>query len=153
MRLPELSQPKNNILAACSTEPYDQFPSHVTLTPDKPGRSEKLYLLTANLVKTVKCYYPAGGVVVNYTDGTRQLHSLIPPYTMPSVVSHICPQALAVKVGELSAGGDPVPDRGCYLSLIDVVLDPTKAVESFEFRCVTTESLFGILGATMLEAD
>lgn len=36
---------------------------------------------------------------------------------------------------------------------IDVVLDPTKAVESFEFRCVTTQSLLGILGATMLEAN
>jgi len=151
-KLPDLSEPKNNILAVCCTQPYEQFPSRVTLTLAKPSRSEKLYLLTANLVKTVKCYYPAGEVVVNYTDGSRQLHSLIPPYTMPSVVSHICPQALAVKVGELSAGGNPVPDRACYLSLTDVVLDPTKAVESFEFRCVTTESLLGILGVTMLEA-
>lgn len=35
----------------------------------------------------------------------------------------------------------------------DVVLDPTKALESFKFRSVTTESLLGILGATMLEAN
>ena len=44
-------------------------------------------------------------------------------------------------------------DRGCYLALTDVVLDPTKAVESLEFRCVTTESLLGIIGVTLLELN
>ncbi len=53
----------------------------------------------------------------------------------------------------LSGDGNPVADKNRYLSLIDVVPDPTKAVESFEFRSVTTQSLLGILDATIVEAD
>ena len=60
---------------------------------------------------------------------------------------------LTVAHGPQQPAAVPVLDRNCYLSLIDVVLDPTKAVESFEFRNVTTQSLLGIVGATMLEAN
>jgi len=60
---------------------------------------------------------------------------------------------LTVAHGPQQPAAVPVLDRNCYLSLIDAVLDATRSVESFEFRCVTTESLLGIQGATMLEAN
>ena len=47
------------IMAVCCTEPYQQFPSKVVLRLPEPKPAEKLYLLSANLVKTLKCYYPA----------------------------------------------------------------------------------------------
>ena len=60
---------------------------------------------------------------IEILDGSEQLHQMIPPYTMPSLVSNICPRAHAVPAGTLEGGGNPVSDRGCYLSVTDVVLD------------------------------
>ncbi len=139
------------ILAVCCTEPYPQFPSTVTLKLDQPRRLEKLYLLTANLTKTLKCYYPGAEVAVRYADGTTSISQMIPPYTMPSAVNHICPIAHAIRFGEITYA-HPTPDKSCFLSVIDLPLDPTKPIESFEFRCVATETLLGIVGATGLQA-
>ena len=60
---------KGNILALACTEPYEQLPSRATLTLPKPLRPEKIYLLTANLTKAVKCYYPGAEIVVPLHDG------------------------------------------------------------------------------------
>ena len=129
------------LLAICCTEPYDQFPGRVVLRLASPRPAEKLYLLSANLVKTLKCYYPAAEIRAGYADGTEQLFSLVPPYTMPSLVSQICPAACAIRVGRLVGEGNPVPDSSCYFSVTDFVLDPTKPLVSIELRCVATETL------------
>ena len=84
----------NRLVAVCCTHPYDQFPSRVALKLPEPIRAEKLYLLTANLVKTLKCYYPGAEVIIHYADGSEQSHQMIPPYTMPSVIGNICPRAM-----------------------------------------------------------
>jgi hypothetical protein len=141
------------LLAVNCTQPYLQFPSQVTVKLPRPRRAEKLYLLTANLVKTLKCYYPGAEIVVYYAQGPPQLHQLIPPYTMPSLVSNICPQAHAVRIGQLEGGGNPVADPGCYLSVIDVILDSARPVVAIEFRSVATETLLGLVGLTLLEAE
>lgn len=60
---------KGNILALACTEPYVQLPSRAMVTLPKPQRLEKIYLLTANLTKTVKCYYPGAEIIVHYTAG------------------------------------------------------------------------------------
>jgi hypothetical protein len=139
------------ILALCCTEPYDRFSSAVTLKLARPERLEKLYLLTANLAKSLKCYYPGAEVRVSYADGTSQTFPLIPPYTMPSLVTNICPNAQAIPFGQLTHGSTPI-DNSCYLSVTDLVLNPSKPAVDFEFRCVATETLLGIIGATALEA-
>ena len=36
---------------------------------------------------------------------------------------------------------------------MDVLLDPTRAAVSIELRCVTSEAIFGVLAATVLEAN
>ena len=143
----------NRLLALCCTQPYAQFPSRVTLKLSTPRRAEKLYLLTANLVKTLKCYYPGAEVVIHYADGGEQLHQMIPPYTMPSLIGNICPRAHAVPIGKLTRNSNSVLDPQAFLSLTDVVLDPSKMVDSIELRCVATESLLGVVGATLLDAN
>ena len=74
------------------------------------------------------------------------------PPRMPSVVSSICPRAGAIPIGKLVGYGNPVNDTGAYLSVIDVVADATKPAVSIELRCVATETLLGVVGATILEA-
>ena len=139
------------ILALCCTEPYEQFASAATVKLSQPVRIEKLYLLTANLTKALKSYYPGAEVSVKYADGTAEVHQMIPPYTMPSGVNHICPRAQAIRFGQITHG-DPTVDKSCYLSVVDIVMDETKPVVSLDFRCVATETLLGIVGATALEA-
>jgi len=140
------------LLALCATEPFEDFSSGAILKLKQPRRLEKLYLLIANLTKTLKSYYPGGEVSVNYADGSAQVHQMIPPYTMPSAVGEICPRAQAIRFGELKDGGSPTRDPHCYLSVVDIVLDPAKPVASFGLRCVATETILGIVGATALEA-
>ena len=142
----------HRILAISATEPYAQFPSAVRLRLDEPRRLQKLYLLTANITKTLKSYYPGGEVIIHYEGGTDQLHQMIPPYTMPGAIGNICPRAFAVPFGRLIGGGNPVLDKNGYLSMVDVVLDPSRRVESIELRAVATETLLGIVGATVLKA-
>ena len=142
----------NRLVAVCCTHPHDQFPSRVALKLPAPIRAENLYLLTANLVKPIKCYYPGAEVIVRYADGSEETHQMIPHYTMPSVVGNICPRAYARKIGQLVGNAGPIVDENGYLSLTDVVLDASKPVASIELRCVATETLLGVAGATLLEA-
>jgi hypothetical protein len=142
----------NRLLALCCTQPYEQFPSRATIKLPAAMRAEKLYLLTANLVKTLKCYYPGAELVVRYVDGSEQIHAMIPPYTMPSLVGNICPRARAVRVGQLQGDGNTVADAAAYLSVTDVVLDPTKPAAAIELRCTATETLLGVAGMTLLKA-
>jgi hypothetical protein len=58
-------------------------------------RLDRVYLLTANLTKILRCYYPGMEIIVRYTDGTRLLKLLIPSYTM-SCMGH--PQQLYSQV-------------------------------------------------------
>ena len=142
---------KGRLLAVCRTQPHERFPSRVTLTLDRPKRIEKVYLLTANIVKTLKCYYPAAEVVLHFGEGPGECHQMIPPYSMPSVVGHICPAAHAIRVGKLVGGGNPVADTACYLSITDLAARSDKPVTAIELRSVATETLLGVAGLTLLE--
>lgn len=148
------------LVALCRTQPHEQFPSRITLVFDRPRRIEKVYLLTANIVKTLKCYYPAAEVCLRYAGagpggeaGRSECHQLIPPYSMPSVVGHICPAAHAILVGKLVGGGNPVADTACYLSVTDIVAGSAEPVAAIELRSVTTETLLGLAGMTLLERE
>jgi hypothetical protein len=77
---------------------------------------------------------------------------MIPPYTMPGSVGNTCPKALAIRFGSV-VGAPPTLDKAGYLSVLDTILDASKPVTSFEFRCVATETLVGIVGANVLEAQ
>jgi hypothetical protein len=115
-------------------------------------RSEKVYLLTANLTKTLKSYYPGGEITALYTDGTSLLKQFIPPYSMDCVAQHFSPYCYAIPFGQLD--GSPVipKPQSTNLAVSDVVLDSDRQVAQLEFRSVASETIFGILGVTLLRA-
>jgi len=139
-----------NIIALSCTQPYEQFPSQMALTLDKPRALTKLYLLTSNLTKPLKCYYPGAELVTRYTDGSTQVHQMIPPYSMPSAVSSICPRAFPIKIGNVVGRGTTACDRNMYMSVTDVVLDASKELESVTLKCVATETMLGLVALTGL---
>ena len=141
-----------NMLALAATEPYRQLPSSATVVLHEPQRLEKLYLLTANLTKNLKCYYPGAEIIVRYVDRDPQTIQLIPPYTMSCIAQPICPRAYTIPFGRVYEGGLTLPDRTFNLAVLDFVLDADRKAVEFEFRCVATETIFGIVGITALKA-
>lgn len=150
------SSADKNVMALASTEPYRQLPSSVTIRLQTPLKLEKIYFLTANLAKTLKCYFPGGEVEVRYEDGGNQLFQLIPPYTMSCMVQDFCPTVLAIPFGRIENGGNPLDfgadPKSASLALSDITLDPSSAVKEVVLRCVASETIFGIMGITLLEA-
>jgi hypothetical protein len=143
---------RGNILALLSNEPYEQLPSQATIQLDAPLRLEKIYLLTANITKSVKSYYPGAEVVIHYKDDSVQNELLIPPYTMGNILYPVAPMLYHIEFGgSLSmAIGNPSKTG---LSVQDIVVDPRKKVESIELICTTSETIFGIMGITLLQVD
>jgi hypothetical protein len=148
--VPFLTDEGTKVLALAHTEPYKPLPSAAILRLEQPLRLEKVYLLTANLTKTLKCYYPGGEVIVYYTDGDEQVIQLIPPYSMSCMAQHFSPNCYAIQFGKL-VGSPVIPKpESVNLAVSDVVLNPERSVSQIEFRCVASETIFGILGVTLL---
>ena len=145
---------KGNMLALVSTEPYEQLPSEAALKFDRPKRLEKIYLLTANLTKTVKCYYPGAEVVVRYSSGNEQVIELVHPHTMSCFGQKFCPRAYTIPFGDLRGDLTPLRMGGKHphLAVTDIMLDSSRKVSKIELRCVTSEAVFGIMGITVLQA-
>ena len=146
------------LLALAATEPFAQLPSSalLDLTPagGKARALEKLYLLTANLTKTVKSYYPAGEIIIHYDSGAAQHLSLVPPHTISCMAQPFCPRAWHVPhgrfTGELSSYGPVEAEKIPNLAVQDLVTDPTRGVTALELRCVASETLLGLLGLSAL---
>jgi hypothetical protein len=141
----------NNVAALACTQPYEQLPSEMTIELDSPIAAEKLFLLTANLTKTVKCYHPGAEIVVHYADDHTTLHSLVPPHNMPVMVQHICPNAYHIPWGTLHGNADPLTMGGNQpnLAVTQLPLDPRRKLTRLTFRCVTSETILGIVGLTL----
>ena len=148
------------LLALAATEPYAQLPSGARLDLAVGASSrhlEKLYLLTANLTKTVKSYYPAGEITIHYDSGDPQHLSLVPPHTISCMAQPFCPRAYHVPYGRFSgalSSYGPVEDEKIpNLALQDLVTDPTRGVTAIELRCVASETLLGLLALSVLPAS
>ena len=145
------------LLALAATEPYAQLPSSVRLdlaAGGTPRALEKLYLLTANLTKTVKSYYPAGEITIHYDSGDPQHLSLVPPHTISCMAQPFCPRAWHVPYGRftgaLSSYGPVEDEKIPNLAVQDLVTDPTRGVTALELRCVASETLLGLLALSAL---
>ena len=145
------------LLALAATEPYAQLPSSVRLDLAEGGTAralEKLYLLTANLTKTVKSYYPAGEITIHYDSGDPQHLSLVPPHTVSCMAQPFCPRAWHVPYGRftgaLSSYGPVEDEKIPNLAVQDLVTDPTRGVTALELRCVASETLLGLLALSAL---
>ena len=147
------------LLALAATEPYAQLPSSARLDLAAGAAApslRKLYLLTANLTKTVKSYYPAGEIIVHYAAGEPQHYSLVPPHTISCMAQPFCPRAYHVPYGRLrgavSAYGPVEDEKIPNLAVQDLVLDPDRAVAAVELRCVASETLLGLFALSVLPA-
>ena len=145
------------LLALAATEPYAQLPSAalIDLTAGAAARRlEKLYLLTANLTKTVKSYYPAGEITIHYAAGEPQRVSLVPPHTISCMAQPFCPRAYHVPYGRfhgaVSSYGPVEDEKIPNLALQDLVVDPDRGVTAIELRCVASETLLGLLALSVL---
>lgn len=137
------------ILALSCTEPYDQLPSSVMVRLPGAMPVEKIYLLTANLTKSLKCYYPGAEVVVRGLSGSETRYCLTPPYTMSCISQNSAPQCYAIPFGKLK-DTTTLPSDDAYLAITDVPLQHAEPVREIGFRCVATETLFGLVGVTLL---
>lgn len=150
--VPFLCDRGKRILALSCTEPYEQLPSSVTVRLANPEQIEKVYLLTANLTKTLKCYYPGAEVVLRGVDGSERLHTMAPPYTMSCIAQNFTPHCYAIPFGKLK-DTTTLPSDDAYLAISDVPLAHSEMVREIEFRCVATETLFGLVAVTLLLSD
>jgi hypothetical protein len=146
-----------NILVLTSTEPYEQLPSTAILEFKKPTRLEKMYLLTANLTKSLKCYYPGAEIIIHYVRGEEEIIQLTPPYTMSCMAQPFSPYSFSIPFGKFidpsKATNALAPEKIPNLDVSDIVLDSKRKIKQIELRCVTSETILGILGITILEAE
>ena len=147
---------ERNILALIASQPYEAFSSSATLVlPASSVRPTiKLYLLTANLAKSLKCYTPHAEVTFVYASGKRDVVSLTPPFSFSSLGGNrgyeaFVPAHFALPFGRLSGVlGSPFSK----VAVMDVLVpSPTLPLASIELKTVVTETVFGIMGAALLQ--
>ncbi|MDP4251401.1 MAG: hypothetical protein Q8918_14950 [Bacteroidota bacterium] len=145
----EHAENKMNVIALVNAENNRNIPSEAVIELKKPVSAEKIYMLTANLTKTCKSYYPAAEVEIVYESGKSQSVQLIPPYNMPSLVQTFCPDAFQIPLGEIEHKQimDFEPPG---LSVTDLpVTDTTRRIKKIVFRCVASETVLGIIGISL----
>ena len=143
-----------NILALINAENSQSLPGEALIDLEHPVSAEKIYLLTANLTKTCKSYYPAAEVEIDYDSGENQVVQLIPPFNMPSFVQAYCPEALHLQLGKLETTqtfGKYGNDTG--IALTDLVTDSKRKIRQLKLRCVSSETVFGIIGISLLSKN
>jgi len=141
---------RKNVLALVNSENNRDIPSEAIIELKETISVEKIYMLTANLTKTCKSYYPAAEVEVVYETGKNQIIQLTPPYNMPSLIQTFCPDAFQIPLGKIENNqvfGSVAPG----ISVTDLVTDPTRKIKKVTFRCVTSETVLGIIGISLLE--
>jgi hypothetical protein len=141
---------KKNVIALVNAENNRNIPGKAVFELKEPVPVEKIYLMTANLTKTCKSYYPAAEIELVYEDGKSRTIQLIPPYNMPSFIQTFCPDAYQVPLGKIE-NNQVFHDRvGPGISVTDIVTDPAKRLVKVVFKCVTSETVFGIIGISLL---
>jgi hypothetical protein len=148
-----------NIIAVSSWGRCDggySLPGAVTIPINRKIR--KSWLLLQSYVSPLKNYIPNGEVVLNYSDKTKQIIQLIPPYNLDIYYQPFARDGAAVELGKAqvkSAGWDP-----CYTELnranaleLPIECDGTKVLNSIEIRGTCSEGVIGIAAVTLLPAE
>lgn len=140
---------KNNVLALVNAENNRHIPAQAVIHLKEPVSAGRLYMLTANLTKPCKSYYPAAEIEIIYERGNNQVIQLIPPYNMPSMIQSFCPDAFPVPLGEIKKKQTMDFDAP-GLSVTDLVTDPTRKIREIVFRCVASETAVGLVAISLL---
>jgi hypothetical protein len=146
----ETQHDMNNIMALINTENNRSIPSEAIIDLAEPIAVKKIYLLMANLTKVNKSYYPGAEVEIIYEYGKSQIVQLIPPFNMPTLIPAQCPDALNILIGTIEDNQIFLHGNKTGLALTDLVTDSNRKIRAVKLRCVSTETVFGIIGITLL---
>jgi hypothetical protein len=105
-------------------------------------------MLTANLTKSCKSYYPAAEIEIVYEQGNNQVIQLIPPYNAvhDTVLLSRCFPGAAGRDQKKQTMDFDAP----VLSVTDLVTDPTRKIREIVFRCVASETAVGLVAISLL---
>jgi len=148
----EHKRDSKNLIALVNGENNREIPNEATIKLNVPVTAEKIYMLTANLTKTCKSYYPAAEIEIIYETGKSVMTQLTPPYTMPSVIQAYCPNSFRIPLGILM-NKQIQWWEGPGISVTDLVADPSRKIKEIKFKCVTTETVLGIIGISLRTRD
>lgn len=131
---------------------YDQFPKEVAVPLS--GKARKLALLTAVSTNPNVAWMEAARVVVEYEDGTSATLSLVPPDNCDDWLSYSHGQYWYFDPKRdcrpYAVNGRPAMlGKTAHANVHAVALDPAKALKALRFECRGTETLAGLLGATL----
>lgn len=137
---------------AVFTSFFDQFPKEVSV-PLK-GRAQKLALLTAVSTNPNVAWMEAAQVIVEYADGTAKTLSLVPPDNCDDWLGyswgHWARSNSATDNTPYAVKGNPVQFAPrAHANVLAIDLDPKRELKSLRFVCRGTETLAGLLAATL----
>eukprot|EP01065_Artemidia_motanka_P022175 TRINITY_DN26387_c0_g1_i1.p1 TRINITY_DN26387_c0_g1~~TRINITY_DN26387_c0_g1_i1.p1 ORF type:complete len:715 (+),score=187.00 TRINITY_DN26387_c0_g1_i1:2010-4154(+) len=145
----------SNVLALVSSQPYANWHSAARITLPTPIRAAKVFFLTVNLAKPIKCYMPHAEVEFLYQSGDKDIVQLTPPHNFHSIGGDpgwdaYVPREQSFYFGIMtpSAFTHPGPQRA---AVMDVVVPRSEPVAAIDLRVVVTETIFGVMGATVYE--
>lgn len=142
--------------------------------------TSKLYLLTANLQKSLKCYTPHAEVTFGmrallwlscsfsehkisefsvrcglvYVDGQREVVSLTPPFSFSALGGNPGFESFVPAHYSLPFGtlNAILGSSSSKLAVMDILVpSPKKLLSSIELKTVVTEAIFGVMGAAVLQ--
>lgn len=126
---------------------WDLFPQAARVAVGVRG--DKLYLLLANHTHNSQTHLTQAEVVLEYADGDEQTVPLTGPADIDGMLQHysdMAPEWIGGRDGGWYGHGRA---SGVHADVTDIELDPSRELAGFEIRCVTEETLIGLLGATV----
>jgi Domain of unknown function (DUF4450) len=126
---------------------WDPFPQSARV--EAGVRGDKLYLLLANHTHNSQTHLTQAEVTLEYDDGEKVRVPLNGPHDMDGMLQHysdMAPEWLGGIEGGWYGHGRA---SGVHADVVDIELDGSRTLAAFEIRCVTEETLVGLLGATV----
>lgn len=110
--------------------------------------ADKLYLLLVNHTHNSQTHLTQAEVVLQYADGVNQTIPLTGPTDIDGMLQHYSDMAPEWIGGKDQGWYGHGRAKGVHADVTDIEVDPTRELAAFELRCVTEETLIGLLGAT-----
>ena len=110
---------------------------------------DKLYLLLANHTHNSQTHLTQAEVTLEYDDGDKVRVPLNGPHDVDGMLQHysdMAPEWIGGIEGGWYGHGRA---SGVHADVVDIELDGSRTLAAFEVRCVTEETLIGLLGATV----
>lgn len=147
---PNASEPM--IILARTVEP--NLPTSCTIPVN--SNIERAYALVVLDYYPIKAYAPQAEWVLNYSDGTKDITQLIPPYNVDSMRRPESPGSFHVKnIGKFANEMAESADHFIgpfHAQVFDIKADSSKKLGSIEARITSTESFMGVIGVTLIKA-